>query len=888
MRLFGYYAIHSFVNQLKKLFKTWLLLFIVACGLIGGLIGYGAATLSEMAEEQDEGIVEVDPGSVIEELPFEDPTEPAEAEAWPEWLTASAIVELVAGGVVLALLVFEALSADKNGSAIFLPADVNVLFSAPMKPQSVLMFRLMTQLGVALVSGIYMLFQLPNLTLNAGLSIWSALALVAAYCLMIMFGKLVQLLLYMLGSTYPRVKRMIHPVTYGVLALIGLGYFACWRASGTGALEAAARFFNAPGTRLIPIWGWIKGFCAYACEGSILGCVGLAAVMAAAIVLMVFAIWRIKVDFYEDAMAKSEETAALLAEAQEKGIGIAFRKKKKDRSESLRRDGMNHGWGASVFFFKTMYNRFRFARFGVLTKTSGTYFVAAVGAAALLRFVIESESIVPVALALAVLVFYRSLGNPLAGDTKMDYFRAIPESPWKKVFFSLLGGGVSCLLDLLPGMLAAMLILRASPLSTLAWMLFIVSVDFYSTTIGVFIDLSVPVAAGKMVKQFAQVLFIYFGLLPDIAILAVGFVKEEAAMATAIAAAFNVVLGLIFSSVAPLFLEPGSRRVSPVALSDEELAEARRSFSRAGLALFVMLVLTTLVQVVLALALQGSSLMDNPYTVWVITFAPLYLVAVPVGLWMLKKLPANRPEDRPLGAARFVTGGVIGVFLMYAGAFVSSVLLTLINSLGEISSANPLESFAMDDSLVMRILVPVILAPLVEEYIFRRQLIDRLRIYGGKLAVVISALAFGLFHGNLFQSFYAFTLGLLFGYLYLNTGRLRYSVALHMIINFFGMIVAPWMLERADLENLDPNALAAGEQTLGAGQIGFLLYVAAVLVLAAAGFVLLCIRARRLDYPLGEREIQRGKRFKTAYLNAGMLLLTAAALVMTVISTMTA
>ena len=43
---------------------------------------------------------------------------------------------------MLAVFVFFALSADRNGSKIFLPADVNLLFASPMKPQSVLMFRL--------------------------------------------------------------------------------------------------------------------------------------------------------------------------------------------------------------------------------------------------------------------------------------------------------------------------------------------------------------------------------------------------------------------------------------------------------------------------------------------------------------------------------------------------------------------------------------------------------------------------------------------------------------------------------------------------------------------------------------------------------------------------
>ncbi|MBQ5442430.1 MAG: CPBP family intramembrane metalloprotease [Oscillospiraceae bacterium] len=298
-----------------------------------------------------------------------------------------------------------------------------------------------------------------------------------------------------------------------------------------------------------------------------------------------------------------------------------------------------------------------------------------------------------------------------------------------------------------------------------------------------------------------------------------------------------------------------------------------------------MLGLATALQLALVYGLKNSPVLENPYVPWLITFAPLYLVAVPAGLLLLRRLPAHRPEERALGAKRFASDAVIGVFLMYAGNLASVLVLSLIGALFDSQSTNPLEGIVSSDMLLLRILIPVIIAPLVEEYIFRRQLIDRLGIYGGKLAVVISALAFGLFHGNLFQFFYAFTLGLLFGYIYLHTGRLRYSVALHMLINFFGTVVAPWVLERADLENLDMDAIAAGTQSLTGAQTGFVLYILAVLLLAAAGFVLLCINARRIDYAPAEREIQRGKRFQTSYVNLGMLLLTLAALALTVYST---
>ena len=49
MKLFGYYAWHSFVNQVRKMLKTWVLIFILVCMLIGGLIGGGAAKLSSVA-----------------------------------------------------------------------------------------------------------------------------------------------------------------------------------------------------------------------------------------------------------------------------------------------------------------------------------------------------------------------------------------------------------------------------------------------------------------------------------------------------------------------------------------------------------------------------------------------------------------------------------------------------------------------------------------------------------------------------------------------------------------------------------------------------------------------------------------------------------------------
>lgn len=54
----------------------------------------------------------------------------------------------------------------------------------------------------------------------------------------------------------------------------------------------------------------------------------------------------------------------------------------------------------------------------------------------------------------------------------------------------------------------------------------------------------------------------------------------------------------------------------------------------------------------------------------------------------------------------------------------------------------------------------VVMAPICEEILFRKILIDRIRLYGDKAAILVSSVVFGLSHGNFYQFFYAFGIGL--------------------------------------------------------------------------------------------------------------------------------
>ena len=108
--------------------------------------------------------------------------------------------------------------------------------------------------------------------------------------------------------------------------------------------------------------------------------------------------------------------------------------------------------------------------------------------------------------------------------------------------------------------------------------------------------------------------------------------------------------------------------------------------------------------------------------------------------------------------------------------------------------SNTLEDFVLNGNMMITMFYGILIAPIMEELIFRKILLYKLRRFGDKPAILMTGVAFGLFHMNLQQFVYASVLGFLFAYLTIRTNTIRYAVILHMIINSIGIGVAPYVL----------------------------------------------------------------------------------------------
>lgn len=329
-------------------------------------------------------------------------------------------------------------------------------------------------------------------------------------------------------------------------------------------------------------------------------------------------------------------------------------------------------------------------------------------------------------------------------------------------------------------------------------------------------------------------------------------------------------------------------------LSEPTILQRSRAkiFSQIGLACFVILAATAALQVAVNYLTYyfAPELADQSWYLWAATFIPLYVVGVPVGIALFRRIPTDKALPRKLRFKDLLIFLVMCFPVMYVGNLVGTLLSSLLHMLAGTEAQNPLDAYLGGANVWLSLLFMVLLAPVVEEFIFRKLIIDRIRPFGEAVSVLVSALFFGLFHGNVNQFFYAFGLGAIFAFLYVKTGRLRYPVFLHMTINLLGGVLAPLLLKSIDLNALaqmsgrDPREILQYAAAYLPQLMALGLYSMVYLALVIAGFVLLIVRRRAFFFEYGPLQLQRGTGFKTIFLNTGVILFIVAALALFALS----
>lgn len=182
-----------------------------------------------------------------------------------------------------------------------------------------------------------------------------------------------------------------------------------------------------------------------------------------------------------------------------------------------------------------------------------------------------------------------------------------------------------------------------------------------------------------------------------------------------------------------------------------------------------------------------DALMPSYILSGILTFFSAWIIHAVFKRKFFERLSFNKTSWDVL-AASFITGCALQMPV--------SFILSLIENANVAPDlfeqySNHIEQLMNNQNIIIQIIAVGIMAPFLEEIIFRGLIFNQLKKdIPIRAALVIQALLFGIVHLNVIQGVYAFTIGIILGLFIIWYDSLLLPVAVHMGMNLSGIMLS--------------------------------------------------------------------------------------------------
>jgi membrane protease YdiL (CAAX protease family) len=323
----------------------------------------------------------------------------------------------------------------------------------------------------------------------------------------------------------------------------------------------------------------------------------------------------------------------------------------------------------------------------------------------------------------------------------------------------------------------------------------------------------------------------------------------------------------------------------------DEVKQAKKVFSRLGWCYIAGTALVYLLQIILTCVIQvfKPEWLNNLNITLILSSIIIYACGMPLIVLLTRNMDKTAIEHHKMKWWQFVLALIMCYALVYVSNLLGTIVTEVVGAFKGSSVGNSLLDYVTGGNMLVNFVLMVMIAPAVEEYVFRKVIVDRTVRYGQGMAIAASGLMFGLFHGNLNQFAYAVVLGAFFAFLYVKTGNLKITIGMHAIVNFMGSVVAGQIVKLLHYDELlavdssDMDAVMEVVMNNLGGWIIYMIYALLLFVVVITGIILLIVFRKRFRLEPGQTAIPKGKKFSTLIVNPGMLVFCAAWMVLIII-----
>jgi len=342
-------------------------------------------------------------------------------------------------GLMLVALYSGLRQGIENGSTYFRFADVNLVFTSPIRPNRVLLYGFIKRIGTSLFVVMIALFQIPNVKNNfllADYGIWAILIAVLFYSVSF---PVLGMLVYSFTSK-SRERRVLVRRILDIAAVLFILFFVLTLAEKRSFGEALVAYLNTEVFSYIPVAGQISAIASAAVYGIDLNFFVNIIVFVFIIGLLITILSKLNLDYYEDVLSATEDFESRI-KAKREGRDVTLQKRK---VRSVK--GGFSSSGAKAIFEKHMleYRKVSFLLF--FDKSTIIAVIAGIG----FKFLMPDEISSGVYLTLffsAYMLFFLVVQGKWPMELEKPYIFLIPESNARKLLYTTLTENIKNLLD---------------------------------------------------------------------------------------------------------------------------------------------------------------------------------------------------------------------------------------------------------------------------------------------------------------------------------------------------------------------------------------------------------------------------------------------------------
>jgi hypothetical protein len=371
--------------------------------------------------------------------------------------TASPDIYGIAVSVVILMFVYFSISRGiKQGSSFYRMADVNLVFTAPISPKRVLFYGFIKQIGITLLSVIFVIWQIPNLRNNYEITNGGIAILLAGFFFLLLQLQVIGMLIYSWTSRTKKARQTAERIWNALGAVVALLVVA--KVMRTGSFrEAADGILNTRAFEFVPVIGWFKTVLMAPITGwssAFYTAVALIA-LSSAVLAVIFAMQQ--TDYYEDVLAFTEYRENLLAAKKEGKVRLNQLSSFKLRKARQRYGGT----GARAIFYRHL---LEYKKTGFFFLSRSTLVLAAAGFLA--HYALPAGQITTL---LAVSAYYLLIFGQFTGkwvaEIDRPYIYMIPAGSAAKLFNATLAELCKHLVDGIVLFGVAAISMRVNPLT---------------------------------------------------------------------------------------------------------------------------------------------------------------------------------------------------------------------------------------------------------------------------------------------------------------------------------------------------------------------------------------------------------------------------------------